>query len=180
MSRSRKTFTFDQTYVVNVETSVTSKGSPVAALPAWPSGFGEPDDARVLRREFIDYQFNKDIERVPAKCGFSLFSKCTKISGGGTIPGPFHWAGPTDQYFAAVFIPDDPASVAMVTLSNPLSVARDPQKPDAKETVNVDVLGAAVGNLHGPTIERSLRWPERAGSSAEDSVSREFRERTTI
>lgn len=156
----RKTFTFDESYVVNVETSVTSQGSPVAALPAWPSGFGSQTTPAFYAAEFIDYQFNKDIERVPARCGFSLFSKCTKISGGGTIPGPFHWAGPTDQYFAAVFIPDDPASVSMVTLSNPLSVPRDPQKPDAKETVNVDVLGAAVGNLHGTTVERVFVGPK--------------------
>lgn len=156
----RKTFTFDQSYVVTVETSVTSKGVPVAALPAWPSGFGSQTTPAFYAAEFIDYQFNKDIERVPARCGFSLFSKCTKISGGGTIPGPFHWAGPTDQYFAAVFIPDDPASVSMVTLSNPLSVPRDPQKRDSKETVNVDVLGAAVGNLHGPTVERVFAGPK--------------------
>ncbi len=36
----RKTFSFDDSYTVKVETSVTSKGAAVAALPAWPSGFG--------------------------------------------------------------------------------------------------------------------------------------------
>ncbi len=77
-----------------------------------------------------------------------------------TIPGPFHWAGPTDQYFAAVFIPDDPNTAAMVTLRNSMSVARDPQKADSKEVVNVDVLGAAVGNLHGPTSERVFVGPK--------------------
>jgi YidC/Oxa1 family membrane protein insertase len=35
----RKSFSFDHTYVVRVETSVVSKGSPVAAFPAWPAGF---------------------------------------------------------------------------------------------------------------------------------------------
>jgi len=156
----RKTFSFGHTYVVNVETSVTYQGSSLAALPAWPSGFGSQTTPAFYAAGFIDYQFNKNIQRVPAKCGFSLFSKCTDISGGNTIPGPFHWAGPTDQYFAAVFIPDDPASAAMVTLRNSLSVARDPQKADSKETVNVDVLGAAVGNLRGPTSERIFVGPK--------------------
>ena len=156
----RKTFSFDNSYSVNVETSVTSKGSAVAALPAWPSGFGSETTPAFYAAGFIDYQFNKDIVRLPIKCGFSPFSKCTDISGGKTISGPFHWAGPTDQYFAAVFIPNDPNSAAMVTLRNSMSVARDPQKADSKEVVNVDVLGAAVGNLHGPTAERVFVGPK--------------------
>lgn len=146
----RKTFSFDHTYVLNVDTNVTYKGNVIAALPAWPSGFGDQVTPAFWAAGAIDYQFNKNIERVPAK----------KISGGGTNPGPFHWAGPTDLYFAAVFIPDDPATAAMVTLHNALSVARDPQKADSKETMNVDVVGAAVGNLHGPTSERVFVGPK--------------------
>ncbi|MFZ0859116.1 MAG: membrane protein insertase YidC [Candidatus Sulfotelmatobacter sp.] len=146
----RKTFSFDNTYIVKVESSVTYKGSTAPALPAWPSGFGDQVTPAFWAAGAIDYQFNKNIERVPIK----------KVSGGGTNPGPFHWAGPTDQYFAAVFIPDDPASAQMVTLRNSLSVARDPQKADSKEMANVDVVGAAVGNLHGPTSERIFVGPK--------------------
>jgi len=149
----RKTFSFDDGYTVNVETSVTSKGAAVAALPAWPSGFGSQTTPAFYQAGLIDYQFNKDIQRVPARCS-SWFTKCAQVVGGATVPGPFHWAGPTDQYFAAVFIPDVPASAAMVTFNRPIPVPRDPQKPDSKEVVNVDVLGAAVGNLGGPTVER--------------------------
>jgi YidC/Oxa1 family membrane protein insertase len=156
----RKTFSFDQSYVVKVESSVTYQGSALAALPAWPSGFGSQTTAAFYAASNIDYQFNKDITRLPIRCGFSLFSKCTDISGGKTLPGPFHWAGPTDQYFAAVFIPDDAASSALVTLRNSLSIARDPQKPESKETVNVDVIGAAVGNLRGATSERIFVGPK--------------------
>jgi YidC/Oxa1 family membrane protein insertase len=156
----RKTFGFDASYIVNIETSVTYKGSAVAALPAWPAGFGSQTTPAFYQAAFIDYQFNKDIVRLPIRCGFSLFSKCNDISGGKTITGPFHWAGPTDQYFAAVFIPDDPNSAALVTLRNAMSVARDPEKADSKEVVNVDVLGAAVGNLHGPTMERVFAGPK--------------------
>jgi YidC/Oxa1 family membrane protein insertase len=146
----RKTFRFDDSYVVNVETSVTNKGSIVSALPAWPAGFGDQVNAAFYGAGLIDYQYNKNIERVGIK----------KISGGATIPGPFHWAGPTDQYFAAVFIPDDPASTSMITLRNSLSIPRDPQKPESTEVVPVDVLGAAVGNLHGPTSERVFVGPK--------------------
>jgi len=155
-----KTFRFDNSYVVNVDTALTYQGHSIAALPAWPAGFGDQSTVPFYAASFVNYQFNKNIEHIPPRCGFSLFSKCVQAVGGGTVPGPFHWAGPSDQYFAAVFIPDDPASASMVTLNNPLSVARDPQKPDSKEVVNVDVLGAAVGNLHGPTIERIFVGPK--------------------
>jgi YidC/Oxa1 family membrane protein insertase len=143
----RKTFRFDNSYIVNVETSVTSKGSPAAALPAWPAGFGDQTTPAFYAAGLIEYQNDKSIERLAVK----------KISGGGTLPGPFLWAGPTDQYFGAVFIPDDPSSAAMVTLRNPLAVPRDSK---SKETTNVDVLGTAVGNLHGPTSERVFVGPK--------------------
>ena len=156
----RKTFSFNDSYTVTVASSVTSKGSDIAAFPAWPSGFGSQTTPAFYASANIDYQFNKNIERLPIRCGFTIISKCTDISGGRTILGPFHWAGPTDQYFAAVFIPDDPNSAAMVTLRNSMSVARDPQKPESKEVVNVDVIGAAVGNLHGPTSERIFVGPK--------------------
>jgi YidC/Oxa1 family membrane protein insertase len=156
----RKTFSFDNRYSVGIETSVTSKGTAVAALPAWPAGFGSQTTPAFYAAAFIDYQFNKDIVRLPIRCGFTIFSKCKDISSGNTILGPFHWAGPTDQYFAAVFIPDDPNVAAMVTLRNAMSIARDPQKADSKEMVNVDVLGAAVGNLHGATAERVFVGPK--------------------
>jgi YidC/Oxa1 family membrane protein insertase len=145
----RKTFSFDNTYTVKIDTSVTYKGNWVAALPAWPAGFGDQVTPAFYNSATIDYQFNKNIERVAVK----------KISGGGTVPGPFHWAGPNDLYFAAVFIPDDPASAGMVTLRNQLSVLSDPQKNTSEKT-NVEVIGAAVGNLHAPTSERLFAGPK--------------------
>jgi YidC/Oxa1 family membrane protein insertase len=156
----RKTFRFDDSYIVNVETSVTSKGVPVAAFPAWPSGFGDQTTLAFYAATFVDYQFNKNIVRLPTRCGFSIISRCSQVVGGATIPGPFHWAGPTDQYFAAVFIPEDPASATTVTLHNQIAIPRDPSRPESKETVQADVLGAAVGNLHGPTAERIFVGPK--------------------
>jgi YidC/Oxa1 family membrane protein insertase len=144
----RKTFSFDDSYVVKVETSAIYRGSPLSALPAWPAGFGDQATPVFYATSWVSYQYNKNIERVPSK----------KISGGATLYGPFHWAGPNDQYFAAVFIPDDPASNVMVTLRNSLSVPRDPKKENEK--VTVDVLGAAVGNLHGPSSVRIFVGPK--------------------
>ena len=139
----RKTFSFDHTYVVTVQTSVTVNGSSVAALPAWPAGFGDQVTPATYAAGLIDYQFNKNIERVPLK----------KVGGGATISGPFHWAGPTDQYFAAVFVPDDPTAAAMVTLHNQIDNPQDAKRP-------FEIVGAAVGNLHGPTVERVFVGPK--------------------
>jgi YidC/Oxa1 family membrane protein insertase len=143
----RKTFRFDHSYVLHVETAVTSKGGSVAALPAWPSGFGDQVTPANYAASLIDYQYNSNIERVALK----------KISSGNTVPGPFHWAGPTDQYFAAAFIPDDPASSAMITLHNLTENPQDVKRP-------FEVVGAAVGNLRGPTMERVFVGPKELSS----------------
>jgi len=147
----RKVFSFDDTYVAKLETSVINKGSYVAAIPAWPSGFGDQTTPAFYAASLIDYQYNKNIERLPIK----------KISGGATVPGPFHWAGPNDQYFAAIFIPDDPAATSMVTLRHGLAIAKDTQGKDSTEKINVELLGAAVGNIHGPTSQRLFVGPKR-------------------
>ena len=156
----RKVFKFDDTYVVKIDASVTYKGTATEAFPAWPSGFGDQISPTFYATSLLTYQYNKNIERVSPRCGFSLFSKCTQVIGGATMPGPFHWAGPTDQYFAAVFIPDDPSAASMVTLNHSMAIPKDPSKPDNKETINVDVIGAAVGNLHGSTSERLFAGPK--------------------
>lgn len=161
----RKTFRFDHTYVVKVETSVAYQGREIAAFPAWPAGFGDQTTAATYARSFLDYQVNSNIQRLTAKCGFfSFFSHCTPISNGNTIAGPINWAGPSDQYFGVAFIPDDAASAALVTLRNAVPVLRDPSRPDSKETVNMDVLGVALGNLHGATEERVYVGPKELSS----------------
>ena len=138
-----KTFRFDHSYIVNVETAVIYKRSSVAAFPAWPSGFGDQTNAPTYAASRVDYQNNNNIERVALK----------KIVGGATIGGPFQWASPADQYFAAVFIPDEPAAAAMVTLHNTMDNPQDAKRP-------FDVVGAAVGNLHGQTVERLYAGPK--------------------
>ena len=100
-----KKFSFDHSYVVRVETSVRYKGGDLAAFPVWPSGLGDESSPASYAASQIQYEYNEKVERLAIK----------KISGGGTLNGPFHWAGVVDQYFAAVFLPEDPPSAAMIT-----------------------------------------------------------------
>jgi len=154
----RKTFAFDHTYVLKVETSVVYRGAEILAAPAWPAGFGDErtpasyaaaridyhNDASTERSTFI---FPSYISRLPIK----------SISSGNTLKGQFEWAGTGDQYFTAIFIPDNPQSAALITLRNPLEV---PAKPGSNENAKVDVLGAAVGDLRGPTHEQMYVGPK--------------------
>jgi YidC/Oxa1 family membrane protein insertase len=140
---ARKTFRFEHSYEVTVETSVTSKGSPVTALPMWPAGFGDQTTPTAYAAARVEYQNGSDVERLALK----------KVTGGATIRGPFNWAGVADQYFAAVFLPDDAADAALVTLRGTLDNPQDPKKAS-------EVLGAAVGRFTGPTVERMFVGPK--------------------
>ena len=103
-----KTFQFGDTYVVSVETEVTQGGKVVAAYPMWPAGLGDESTAPSYASQKIEYMADGKVERLAAK----------KVSGGNTLRGPFNWAGPQDQFFAAIFLPDNPDTAAMVTFHN--------------------------------------------------------------
>ena len=145
----QKNFKFGHSYVVEVRTSVQVKGAEVTAFPMWPSGFGDETNGPQYAAGQIAYQYDSKVERLAIK----------KISGGGTLPGPFHWAGLADQYFAAVFLPQDPQSSAMVTLHNTIEIPHS-SDPNNKQMDKVDVLGAAVGALKGATAGRLYVGPK--------------------
>ena len=54
----RKSFSFDHSYVVHVETSVLQKGSVVAALPLWPAGFSDQQSPASYAASRIEHQYN--------------------------------------------------------------------------------------------------------------------------
>jgi YidC/Oxa1 family membrane protein insertase len=157
----RKSFKFDRSsYVVEINTSVAQKGSPVTAFPMWPAGFGSDLTGPQYATGQIIYQYDDKVERLAIK----------KISGGGTVQGPFSWAGISDQYFAAVFLPQTPQSAAMVTLHNSIEIPHNSSDANNKQLDKVDVLGAAVGDVKGPTNERIYVGPKALGDLEAVSV----------
>jgi YidC/Oxa1 family membrane protein insertase len=147
----QKTFTFDRSsYVVGVQTSVYVKGAQVTAFPMWPAGFGSDITGPQYAIGQVAYQFDNKVERLAIK----------KISGDGTVQGPFQWAGLSDQYFAAVFLPRDPQNAAMVTLRNPIEIPHSASDANNKQMDKVDVLGAAVGSLKGASDVRIYVGPK--------------------
>jgi YidC/Oxa1 family membrane protein insertase len=144
----QKIYTFDaNSYAVGVRTAVEVRGATVAALPMWPAGFGSDMTGPQYATAQVLYQYDDKIERLAIK----------KISGNGTVPGPLNWAGISDQYFAAVFLPQDPRNASLVTLRNAIEL---PRGGDSKQIDKIDVLGAAVGSLKGPTDARLYVGPK--------------------
>jgi len=147
----QKNYKFERdSYVVGVRTAVEVKGAQVTAFPMWPAGFGGDTTGPQYASAQVVYQYDDKIERLAIK----------KISGGATLQGPFHWAGVSDQYFAAVFLPQDPRNAAMVTLHNAIEIPHNPSDANNKQMDKVDVLGAAVGSLKGATDARLYVGPK--------------------
>ncbi len=147
----QKRFVFSpDSYEVRAETEVMQKGSVVTAYPSWPAGLGDQTSSSSYAADRIDFEHDDKIERMPAK----------KVSNGATINGPFYWAATMDQYFTAVFLPDDPNSAALVTLHNAIDIPKNPDKPDPNQRDHVSVLGAAVGDPRGRIQERIFVGPK--------------------
>ena len=152
----RKSFHFDHSYVVKIDTAVTQNRQPVRAFPAWPAGFGDQATPASYASATVDlyagetnWHGGEKVVREPIK----------KISSGATINGPFAWAAAADQYFAAAFLPDDPKTAALVTLRNAIEVPKDPAKPEG-DKIKQEVVGAAVGSTTGATSERLFAGPK--------------------
>ena len=128
----KKVFTFDSTYVMHVEWTATDHGSPVTALVAWPGGFGDQETPPDYAASQFDTMQNGKDDREAAK----------KVIGGGTLPGAFEWAGVSDLYFAAIFLPDVPQQTSLVSLHESIEV---PRKGKTDQTDPAPILGAAMG-----------------------------------
>jgi YidC/Oxa1 family membrane protein insertase len=150
-----KTFTFGTDYVLHADTVVLRNGAPIRALLAWPAGFGDMESATAYAGAQLDTSSNGHDEHTAFK----------KVSGGTTLNGPFDFAGSSDQYFAAIFMPDQPSDATLATLRNEISISKTPGTPTkihtkAEDTVRVPVIGAAVGDLSGHNQMRLFVGPK--------------------
>ncbi len=154
--QATKTFSFDETYVLHADVEVTRNGAPIRALIGWPGGFGDQDNAQAYAGAQVDYVRETKEQHLPAK----------KVSGGDTLNPPFDWAGVSDMYFAAIFLPDSPDTTTIATLHNQLDVAKTIRRTGlgsgapAKGPIEVPILGTAVGDLSGHTQTRIYVGPK--------------------
>ena len=150
-SRVRKTFQSSATtYVISIETEVTQNGQPVQAYPMWPAALGDeatgPAYAVAKNRVHGRWQ--------------GRAARPKKVSSGNTLRGPFNWAGPQDQFFAAIFLPDNPDTAVMVTLHDADHRSQRSQEARPEQRHHYEVLGAAVGDTSGVTRERLFVGPK--------------------
>ena len=160
-----KTFRFDSSYVLHADTQVLHNGVPIRALLAWPGGFGDQENVLSYSSAQLDFSQNDKEKHEGAK----------DVHGGNTLSGGFDWAGVSDLYFAAIFLPDAADNASVETMHSELIVPKAarhnglgqgvpvaPNKRDpGKDEVKVPILGAAVGDLSGRTQTRLFAGPKR-------------------
>jgi YidC/Oxa1 family membrane protein insertase len=164
----RKTFTFGADYTIHADTLVTQNGNPVRALLAWPAGLGDMESTAIFGSEQVDVSSDgKDHHDAPKN-----------VSGGGTTTESLDFAGLSDQYFAAIFIPDQPADATLVSDSNLIQL-KNPSSGNVLSTteakgitpaeaatkppsgfINLPILGAAVGSTSGHNQLRLFVGPK--------------------
>ena len=167
-----KTFTFGADYLVHADTVVLRDGAPIRALLSWPAGLGDMESPAAFAGAVVDTSINGKDEHEAFK----------KVSGGATLTGPFDFAGISDQYFAAIFLPDSPADASFATLHRDIDVkevviphpwyrfgsttdlSRTDVTPASSTTtkgiLKLPVIGAAVGDLSGHTLTRIFVGPK--------------------
>jgi YidC/Oxa1 family membrane protein insertase len=143
-----KTFTFNESYVIDAKVSVMRSGAPIRALLSWPSGLGD-------QQEVAQY--------APTKFAFSIDGKrdttsANKVSGNATLEQSYDYAAAIDLYFGAVFLPSAPPRTSVVTLSHSIQAPKDANDPNAQKFPST-VLGVAVGDTSGTTETRLFAGP---------------------
>jgi YidC/Oxa1 family membrane protein insertase len=149
----RKTFHFDASYVIQADVTVTENGAPVSALLAWPSGIGGNQASASQQTSRFSYAaatFNNSID------GKTDNIAVKKVVGGNTLRGSFDYAGVSDLYFAAEFLPDSPPDTSVVTLSSTIDVPRNPEHPQPNEVDHLPVLGAAIGQFGSAALHTRI------------------------
>ena len=155
--QATKTFSFDETYVLHAEVAVTRNGSPIPALISWPGGFGDQD-------ETSNGTSYTNAQLLTNRSGSFDHIDPKKVNNGETLTGPFDFAGVSDPFFAAVFLPDSPATAGVVTLRNQLDVSKTLKRvgfnANSTKPMEMPILGAAIGNTSGPTQTRIFVGPK--------------------
>ncbi len=154
-----KKFHFDTGYVIDIQTEVKRNGVPVRALVEWPAGLGDME-------EFLPTSTKRSQIWTSAASEFawSLNGKhdsmaAKKVSNDATLDQPYSYAAVMDLYFAAAFLPYNPAGTSVVTLHNTIDLPSKLDDPTSK-TKPADVIGLAIGDTNGYTHLRLFAGPK--------------------
>ena len=108
----RKVFRFQKnSYISKVSTAVTMDGTPIPNMIQWRGGFGDltvSNPAGDQRTLYFNVAENKLVEQTASAAK----------NGPVSSTGNYSFAGLSDKYFAAVFLPEGNAAVQETTFSN--------------------------------------------------------------
>ena len=149
------------------------RAPPSPRFPAWPAGFGDQTTPAFYGAGVIDLPVQRE-HRAPAR---GSISKSRRSAAAARSPARSTGPAWSTSISPQSFCPTIPHRQPWSRCATRLRSARDPQKPDSKETINVDVLGVAVGNLRGATYRARVCRAQRTWSSAEGPGARRCRRR---
>lgn len=131
---ARKQLTFDSGYVLEMRSSVTRNGAPVAdAAIAWPGDFGD----RTVPNHYTSQQLFED-----QGSSLSVVAQ-KKVGNGQSARGDYSFAGLEDLYFAVACLPVAPGSQTVTTFNTQFQPAAG-AKP--VETIGM-AFGAGANNV---------------------------------
>jgi YidC/Oxa1 family membrane protein insertase len=154
-----KSFRFDSSYVVGIDTVVERNGQTVRALVQWPAGLGDME-------EYLPSSSTRSTLLTQSQIITSTGDKQTttaaaKVSGNATVEQQFDYAALTDLYFAAAFLPDAPSHASLITFHNTVDVPSDLNNPNSQKKPS-SVVGLAMGDTSGTTHLRLFVGPKQS------------------
>ena len=163
-----KSFHFDHSYVVGVQTSVQVNGSEVTAFPMWPSGFGDEITAPPTP---------------PARLPISTTARSSAWRSRRfqrrrpTLPGPFHWAGVVGSVFRRRVPAAGSAERRAGNAAQSDRNSAQPSDPNNKQTGQGRRARRCRRQPPGPDRRPSLRRPQIACRSRSRPGPRNLRRR---
>lgn len=154
-----KTFHFDSSYVIGIDTEVRRNGAAVRALVDWPAGLGDME-------EYLPSSTTRSTILTQSQIVTSIGGKqdttaAAKVSGNGTSEQSYDYAAVADLYFAAAFLPGDPAHATLVTQHNAVEVPSNLSDANSQKKPS-QVVGLAMGDTSGMTHVRLFAGPKQA------------------
>ncbi len=153
-----KTFRFDSSYVIHVDTQVRRNGTSVRALVDWPSALGDMEE--FLPSSTTRSTILTQLQLVTSINGKQDTTAAAKVSGNATVEQPFDYTAIADLYFTAAFLPDSPETTTFVTQHSTVDVLSDLSNPGSQKKP-APVLGMAMGDVSGSAHLRLFAGPKQ-------------------
>ena len=132
----RKTFRFQKnSYLSQMTAEVSVDGKPVSSMFTWRGGFGDLTIAKPAAAErivYFDVAQNKLVQHTTGDVKNGVL----------TASGSFSFAGAADSYFAAIFLPEENASMQVAVFKDKVRTPLD------EAEVDYPGLGVSDGDLN--------------------------------